>query len=94
MATLQPPAWSSAPLWSTPCVGGGQEDNEEDPIEIVLLDVKTGKLGLNGVQKKFQAAATDNRVSFDVLRINEKAASETDSTENGTQSRQDTLKPS
>jgi predicted Holliday junction resolvase-like endonuclease len=52
-------------------------DDSEDPIEIVLLDVKTGKSGLNGVQKKIEAAAADRRVSFDVLRINGQAASET-----------------
>ena len=51
-------------------------DDSEDPVEIVLLDVKTGKSGLNGVQKKIEAAAIAKGVSFDVLRINEQTASE------------------
>jgi predicted Holliday junction resolvase-like endonuclease len=46
-------------------------DDSDDPIEIVLLDVKTGKSGLNGVQKKIEAAAAEKRVSFDVLRVGE-----------------------
>jgi predicted Holliday junction resolvase-like endonuclease len=46
--------------------------NESDePIEIVLLDVKTGKAGLNAVQKKIEVAAAEKRVSFDVLRVGE-----------------------
>jgi predicted Holliday junction resolvase-like endonuclease len=52
-------------------------DDSEDPIEIVLLDVKTGKSGLNGVQKKIETAAAAKRVSFDVLRIDEPAAART-----------------
>jgi predicted Holliday junction resolvase-like endonuclease len=51
-------------------------EDSEDPIEIVLLDVKTGKSGLNGIQKKIEAAAAAKRVSFDVMRINEQAAAE------------------
>jgi predicted Holliday junction resolvase-like endonuclease len=51
-------------------------DESDDPIEIVLLDVKTGKSGLNGVQKKIEAAAAAKRVSFDVSRIGEKTSSE------------------
>jgi hypothetical protein len=31
--------------------------DSEDPIEIVLLDVKTGNAGLNPIQKKIEAAA-------------------------------------
>jgi predicted Holliday junction resolvase-like endonuclease len=46
-------------------------DDSDDPIEIVLLDVKTGKSGLNGVQKKIEAGAAAKRVSFDVLRVDE-----------------------
>ena len=46
-------------------------DDSEDPIEIVLLDVKTGKSGLNGVQKKIEAATIAKRISFDILRVNE-----------------------
>ena len=48
----------------------------EDPIEIVLLDVKTGKAALNGVQKKIEAAAAAKRVSFEVLRMNEQTGLE------------------
>jgi predicted Holliday junction resolvase-like endonuclease len=46
-------------------------EDSEDPIEIVLLDVKTGKSTLNGVQKKIKAAVAAGRISFDVLKINE-----------------------
>ena len=51
-------------------------EDSEDPIEIVLLDVKTGKSGLNGVQKKIEAAIAAKRVNFDVLRIGEETLSE------------------
>jgi predicted Holliday junction resolvase-like endonuclease len=51
-------------------------DDSEDPIEIVLLDVKTGKSGLNGIQRRIEAAAAAKRISFDVLRINEQVAPE------------------
>ena len=51
-------------------------DDSEDPIEIVLLDVKTGKAGLNGVQKKIEAAAAARRVSFEVLRMKEQTGLE------------------
>ena len=50
-------------------------DDSDDPIEIVLLDVKTGNAGLNRVQKMIEAAATAKRVRFDVLRIGEKTTS-------------------
>jgi predicted Holliday junction resolvase-like endonuclease len=60
-------------------------DDSEDPIEIVLLDVKTGKSRLNGVQKKIEEAAVEKRVSFDVLRVAERAASDDSSTETGSQ---------
>jgi len=43
----------------------------DDPIEIVLLDVKTGSSGLTPLQKKIQAAASEKRVAFHVLRIDE-----------------------
>ena len=45
--------------------------DSEDPIEIVLLDVKTGNAGLNPVQRKIETAAEEKRISFDVLRIDE-----------------------
>ena len=43
----------------------------DDLIEIVLLDVKTGNAALNPIQRKIEAAATDKRISFDVLRLEE-----------------------
>jgi Endonuclease related to archaeal Holliday junction resolvase len=52
-------------------------DDSEELIEIVLLDVKTGKSGLNGVQKKIEAAAAAKRVSFEVLRMNDQGTTET-----------------
>jgi hypothetical protein len=52
-------------------------EDSEDPIEIVLLDVKTGRSTLNGVQKKIEAAVATGRISFDVLRINEQVVPET-----------------
>ncbi|MDG6920900.1 MAG: hypothetical protein JRN59_05165 [Nitrososphaerota archaeon] len=58
-------------------------DDSEDPIEIVLLDVKTGKAGLNGVQKKIESAVATKKVSFDVLRINEPTASDVGKVETG-----------
>ena len=51
-------------------------EDSEDPIEIVLLDVKTGKSTLNGVQKKIEAAVAAGRISFDVLKINEQVVPE------------------
>lgn len=43
-------------------------NDSKDPVEIVLLDVKTGKAGLNGIQKKIKAAAR-KRIIFDVLNV-------------------------
>ncbi|MDG6953945.1 MAG: hypothetical protein JRN33_03035 [Nitrososphaerota archaeon] len=60
--------------------------DSDDPIEIVLLDVKTGKSGLNPIQKKIEAAAAEKRISFDILRISEPAQSATES--EGTSSEQ------
>ncbi len=53
--------------------------DSDDPIEIVLLDVKTGNAGLNGIQKKIESAAANRRISFDVLRIGERAFPESNS---------------
>ena len=47
--------------------------DSDDPIEIVLLDVKTVDAGLNRVQKKIEAAAAEKRIRFDVLRLDEVA---------------------
>jgi predicted Holliday junction resolvase-like endonuclease len=44
-------------------------DDSEDPIEIVLLDIKTGESRLNGVQKRIEVAAASKRISFDVLKV-------------------------
>jgi predicted Holliday junction resolvase-like endonuclease len=60
-------------------------DDSEDPIEIVLLDVKTGKAGLNHVQKKIEEAAAGKRISFDVLRVGEPSQSGAGSEESGTE---------
>ena len=57
--------------------------DSEDPTEIVLLDVKTGKAGLNGVQKKIESAVATKKISFDVLRINEPTASDVGKVETG-----------
>ena len=68
-------------------------DDSEEPIEIVLLDVKTGKSGLNGVQKKIGAAAAAKRVSFDILRVGEQAAVDTNPAEKDSQQLELTLPP-
>lgn len=38
-------------------------------VEIVLLDVKTVRTGLNGIQRRVEAAVAEKRMSFDVLRL-------------------------
>ena len=43
--------------------------DSDDPIEIVLLDVKTGNAVLNRIQKKIEAAVAEKRIDFDVLRV-------------------------
>jgi predicted Holliday junction resolvase-like endonuclease len=54
-------------------------EDSEDPIEIVLPDVKAGKAGLNTIQRKIEEAVANKRVSFDVLRVNEPIQSSDDS---------------
>ena len=45
--------------------------DEENPIEVVLLDIKTGKYaGLNPLQKSIKKAVEEKRVSFDVIEPN------------------------
>jgi len=45
--------------------------DEENPIEVVLLDIKTGKYaGLNSLQKAIKKAVEERRVSFDVIKLN------------------------
>lgn len=51
--------------------GMSKGSDSDDPIEIVLLDVKTGKSALNGVQKKIETAVAGKRITFDVVRIGE-----------------------
>ena len=45
--------------------------DSDDPIEIILLDVKTGNAGLSPVQKKIEEAAIRKRINFDVIRADE-----------------------
>jgi predicted Holliday junction resolvase-like endonuclease len=59
-------------------------DDSDDPIEIVLLDVKTGNAGLKPIQKKIEAAVSGKRISFDVLRVSESVTADIGATENGT----------
>ena len=42
-----------------------------EPIEVVLLDVKTGAASLNKVQKMIQSAVQEGRVKFETLRLGE-----------------------
>lgn len=43
--------------------------DEENPIEVILLDIKTGKsTGLSPLQKSIKNAVEEGRVSFDVIR--------------------------
>lgn len=42
-----------------------------DNLEIVLLDVKTGNASLTKLQKAIKIALENNRIKFDVLRIND-----------------------
>jgi len=45
--------------------------DEENPIEVVLLDIKTGKYaGLSPLQKSIKKAVEEKRVSFDVIEPN------------------------
>jgi predicted Holliday junction resolvase-like endonuclease len=62
-----------------------QGDGSDDPIDIVLLDVKTGKSALNGVQKRIETAAAEKRLSFEVLRIDDKSISKTSRQEDSAQ---------
>lgn len=43
--------------------------DSDEPIDIILLDIKTGKSGLNAIQKKIKAAADAKRIDFRVLRF-------------------------
>ena len=44
--------------------------DEENPIEVVLLEIKTGKyVGLIDVEKSIKNAVDDGRVSYDMIRL-------------------------
>ncbi len=45
------------------------ESPEESPLEIVLLDVKTGEATLNKTEKKIKSAVEEGRVRFETLRL-------------------------
>jgi predicted Holliday junction resolvase-like endonuclease len=60
-------------------------DESDDPIDIVLLDVKTGKAGLSHVQRKIEEAVAGKRVRFDVLRVAEPPLSTVESEEGESQ---------
>jgi predicted Holliday junction resolvase-like endonuclease len=49
--------------------GMSEGADSDEPIEVVLLDVKTGKANLNKIQRKIEEAVIDKRVRFDTLRI-------------------------
>jgi len=52
--------------------------DEENPIEIVLLEIKTGKyVGLTDLEKSIKNAVEDGRVSFDMIRLNTETSKET-----------------
>jgi len=39
------------------------------PLEIILLDVKTEKAGLNRVQRRIREAVESRRFNFELLRL-------------------------
>ena len=43
-------------------------NNEKLPIEVILMDVKTGSSGLKPLQNAIKNAIEDGRVKFDVLK--------------------------
>jgi len=45
-----------------------RSNGEKDPIEIVLMDIKTGKSSKSTLQNAIRDAIKNNRVSFDVLK--------------------------
>ena len=56
--------------------------DSDDPVEIVLLDIKTGNAGLSPIQRKIEDAAATKRISFDVLRVGEPAESKVEKPKN------------
>jgi predicted Holliday junction resolvase-like endonuclease len=47
------------------------DEEQELPIEVILLDVKTGASGLSKVQKRIQEAVESGRVKFHLLKLEE-----------------------
>lgn len=45
-------------------------DEEAEPLEIVLLEVKTGNTPLTKIEKAVKDAIDNKRIQFDILRIN------------------------
>jgi len=48
-----------------------------EPVEVVLLDVKTGEATLNKVQKMIKSAVEEGRVKFETLRLGEPSEDDT-----------------
>ena len=46
------------------------QNKETDSIEVILLDIKTGKTGLSPLQKSIQKAVENGHVKFDLLKTN------------------------
>jgi len=44
------------------------QNKDSEPIEIILMDVKTGKSNLEPLQKHIQKAVENGQVKFDVLK--------------------------
>ena len=59
--------------------------DSDDPIEIVLLDVKTGSAGLSRFQRKIEEAVANKRVNFDVLRADELTPSDAEPEKQGSE---------
>jgi predicted Holliday junction resolvase-like endonuclease len=47
----------------------GTVETTEEPIEIILLDVKTGEATLNKTERKIKNAVEEGRVSFQILHL-------------------------
>lgn len=45
------------------------EEGQDLPLEVILLDIKTGKSGLNIIQKRIREAVDDGRVQFKLLNL-------------------------
>jgi predicted Holliday junction resolvase-like endonuclease len=56
------------------------EEDKELPIEVILLDVKTGKSGLSKIQKRIQEAIENGRVRFHTLQLERNISESQEST--------------